>query len=358
MQSQNHARSSFPSHGHTRGGSPDRPPLPNARRRRAAVRIALVPALASALLLVGCGPRAAAKEISAFSAATTSTIDGVTGAFEKIDAAYVDTKTEEAILTISRGGVVDPATIIEPFLPTDVLAARIEVLESLAAYAELLGELTSDSSTAKLDAAVDGVAARLRSLSANETLVTALRRGQATPLVSDADIGLAATAFNEIARAIIDAKRTRAASDAVIAANTHVATVTELLRKDIGTDREVGLRGQLWSSYSKQITDRFSWIHGHMPRVDAPAPPGALSPNELREAIIAWVDLARDQMIADAALAQTHKALGTLATTHDALARSLQGPPIASIDELIAELREAGERIRTRYRALSASNPS
>lgn len=309
-----------------------------------------------ACLVAGCAPLAQHR-VTAFAGATTETISAVRSAFETVNTAYVETRTEEAIKKIGTGEKVNPKLVGQPFLGPETLQARLDVLDQLSKYAELLATLMSDKSQKELDAKVDQFAAGLKALADDELLKRAFGTpntdGTFNPVLGDRDRALLATALNEMARIAIDVRRTRAVREAIRAMNPHIGDICNLLKRDIGEKRDTpGLRSALYISYDKQLTDRFKWISDHSAKPGGKADKAVLSPLEQRAEIRSWLGLVQDQSTADAAMAGIYRSLSQVAKVHSELDTAFEKAS-PGLDELIRILRDEAGHIRDRYRTLS-----
>lgn len=310
-------------------------------------------------LVAGCVPPAAQDRVTAFSGATKVTIESVRNAFQTVDDAYIETRTEEAIYVIASGKKINPKDVAKPFLDHDVLQARLDVLDQVSSYADLLASLVGTDNQEELDAKVDQFSSSLKSVASNDVLQKAFGTknsdGTFNPVLSDKDRGILATALNEMARIMIGVKTRHAVQDAVQEMDPNIKTICELLRKDIGESRRApGLRSALYHSYEKQLADRFRWIAAHSAKLGAKSNASLLSPLEQRDEIRAWLRIVKDQETADTTMEGIYRSLGQLAKTHGQLYQAFEKTS-PSLDESIKMLRREADYVRNRYKALSSA---
>lgn len=303
--------------------------------------------LCMVLFVAGCTPPQTAQRISAFATATANVSENVADAFRRVDESYIATAAEDAVNKVSKGDKVNPKEIAKPFLNLEEYEARASVLRSLSNYAALLAEIMGDTPQKQLDAQVDQFAASLKQLSSNKTLQGMV--GGKSPLTNE-DIGILATAINELARLAIDYKRTKEARAIIQSSHENVEQICDLLQKDIGAKRsDPGLRSQLYIDYDKRINERFQWIENNSIAKSQGKP--LLSPVEQRTEIFTWLTMAQDQEKSDSTMERIYQSLGTLRSTHSKLLTAFNDSA-PELDALIGLLKAEAERVSNRYNTL------
>jgi hypothetical protein len=300
--------------------------------------------LALVIFLIGCTPPQVAQRISAFATATTDVSENVADAFRRVGESYIATATEEAVEKISKGEKVNPKEVVKPFLDNNEYEARATILRGLSNYATLLAQIMGDSPQKDLDANVDKLAASLKNLSSDKTLQGKL--GGKSALTNE-DVGILATGINEIAKLVIDYKRTKDVKIVIGEADEHIQKICYLLQKDIGEKRDVpGLRSQLYITYDKRIQDRFDWIATNSKPNGGSKP--IFSPLEQRAEIYTWLGMVQDQEKSDGTMERIYQSLGTLRLAHSKLLTAFNDSA-PELDEQIALLKSEAERVRNRY---------
>jgi hypothetical protein len=172
------------------------------------------------LFASGCGP--STMQITGFGNATSAiAIDAAEG-LRRMDEAVVSRN----LLSVAYDTSLSPKDLdFAGALSTKSRTARLATLEALGGYATGLKTLAEADYRKDIDAASKDLYGSLKNLSSDYQTAT----GAASPIISDAQLGLIATAVDGIGAAINEAKKRKAIHDVVIAADPAVQLVTVLL---------------------------------------------------------------------------------------------------------------------------------
>lgn len=138
------------------------------------------------------------------------------------------------------------------------LALRLRVLDQLANYSSALQQLSEADFAKDIDAAAKDLNGSLVGL--RETYKKA--SGKDLP-ITDADIGIIATAVNAIGKAVVEAKRRAAIKTVIVKADSAVQNATKLIASDLGRDSDLASfvkealsnsRGSVQQAYNLQRT--------------------------------------------------------------------------------------------------------
>jgi len=305
-----------------------------------AASIAMTCALAVCFLAAGCGLSPLNKHATAFSSAAGLVVDNSEDAYRAAIALRNKEQAAAAVYNYDKNPTWSPYKDTKPLLTPDQLAARIEVLDGLKAYAATLVDLTSTKPSDETEDAAAAAGANLLSL--NQSVATALATEVPNaPVMSASNANAASTAILALAE-YLKARKVKGSLPKVTQdMNTSVQTLCELLNSDINV-----LRHQADVDYQTLVTDLDLSIRHEGTTV---------TPYEHRLEVATLIELANQQKANDELLAKLQAALHTLELTHQALAAAAQGNNPESISQKIAELQAAGKDLNAYYKSLSAT---
>jgi hypothetical protein len=233
----------------------------------------------------------------------------------------------------------DPHKEFKPLFTTDQLAARINVLDGLKAYADSLVLLTgkpSKEDSDALDSAASGVGANLQGLGTQ--LKTTF---PGVPAISDTGAAVISTAMKALGEYLQNRTIKKSLPAVTGQMNDHVKALCGLLESDIAV-----MKTQADSDYTSLLmTENQFVLHNKLDAV------------EKRNEVEKLMAVVREQKANDRMLDGLNNAVVKLRLTHQALAAAVQGNNPASLKEAIAELSEAGKNLSTFYKSLLAQNP-
>ncbi len=294
------------------------------------------------ILLSGCASPSAGRKISEFSASTKSVSEGIARAFRCVDETGTALATDKAVLVISQNGKVDPKRAMQPFLDESDYKSRIAALQALSDYAVLLNSIMGEKPVSSLDSEIDRFASSLYSLSSDLSVMT-----NGTSYVPGNEVGVLASCFNEIAKVVIDNKRANNCKIIISSSDPYIQKICNLLKQDIGTDRySRGLRSQLYVSYDKLMTDRYTVISKALC-----CDKSILAPRDKRTEIGLWLSLVNEQKAADEAMVQLYKSLEALQKAHGQLVHAFDSSS-PEFDQSMAMLKVESDRLMDRFNKL------
>jgi hypothetical protein len=322
------------------------------QRIRCAPQVAATPAfrifaptLTLALtLLMGCAVTLSplARRTEAFSDATATVIDNSKDAYR----AAIDLRHREqvsaAIYAYDKKPGWSPYTDLQPLLTPEQLDARIKVLDGLKAYAESLTDLTSTKKqNEKLGTAAAGAGAGLQSLTAAAAPALKTTFPSMAAMSDDAAHGVS-TAIVALADLLINQQVRKALPKITQDMTPNITVLCSLIDSDVNI-----LRRQADVDYQSLVTTQDEFIqHSH------------LEPIQRRAEIANLIDIADEQKANDILLTKLKAAINTLATTHEALAKAVQGNDPQSLKQSIADLEAAGQDLGNYYQSLAQpANP-
>lgn len=189
----------------------------------------------------GCGT-VSLSQVKQFGVASSSLGDHARKAFDLASTASVDRNiydvagdpqkgpTDSTFQGMFTGNIGIP----EGKEKADRLGLRLRVLDQLANYSSALQQLTEAEFAKDIDAAATDLNGSLVGL--RDTYKKA--SGKDIP-ISDADIGIIATAVNAIGKAVVEAKRRAAIKTVIVKVDPAVQNATGLLASDLGRESDL-----------------------------------------------------------------------------------------------------------------------
>ncbi len=294
-------------------------------------------------LLAGCSLTPMAKHAAAFSSATNLVIDNSEDAYRAANDLREREQMEAAVYSYDYGAdhdvQFDPHKEFKPLFTPDQLAARINVLDGLKAYADSLVLLTgkpSKEDSDALDAAASGVGTNLQGLS---TQLNTTFPG--VPAISDTAAAGVSTAMKALGEYLQNRTIKKSLPAVTGQMNDHVKALCGLLESDIAV-----MKTQSDGDYtSLLLTENQFVLHNKLDAV------------EKRNEVEKLMAVVRAQKANDRMLDGLNNAVVKLRLTHQALAAAVQGNNPGSLKQAIAELSEAGKNLSTFYKSLLTQNP-
>lgn len=193
-------------------------------------------AVISLLFATGCGS-VSLSHVKQFGSASASLGDHVRKAFDLAATASVDRNLYDVAGDPDKGptdATFQGLFTGDPQVPGDKekverLAVRLRVLDQLANYSHALQQLAEAEFAKDIDSAAKDLNGSLVGL--RDTFKEASGKDLG---ISDADIGIIATAVNAIGKAVVEAKRREAIKSTITTANAAVQKTTALLASDLG----------------------------------------------------------------------------------------------------------------------------
>jgi len=294
------------------------------------------PMLCLLLLLSGCSISPLTQRATAFSTAATATTLKVQNAFQLIEQSYTDAQTASLVNNFDTKGF-NPSQI-QPFMLSEAMQARTQMIAGLQQYATLLAEVSGNQPVTALDTQSEALGKSLQALSTSSGLSTVAKS-------ANTDIGPASTAVDALGRMLIEHKTAKELPGILTAMQKPVDTICQLLEDDIGTPEGSGLRNQLMNDYFVLIAAQKIYIRNNEAK---------MTPDEKRAAIEQLPQLVITEKQDDATLAQTQAALKSLAATNDALTATKNSKKAPAFQALLAELVAEGQQIGSVYKATTS----
>jgi hypothetical protein len=194
-----------------------------------------------AVICAGCGA-VSLSQVQQFGVASSSLGEHARKAFDLAATASVDRNIYD-VAGDPKKGPTD--STFEGLFTGDVgipggkekaerLAVRLRVLDQLTNYSSALQQLSEANFAKDIDAATTDLNGSLVGL--RETYKKASGNNLA---ISDADIGIIATAVNAIGKAVVEVKRREAIKTVIVKADSAVQSATKLIASDLGGDSDL-----------------------------------------------------------------------------------------------------------------------
>lgn len=284
------------------------------------------------LALCGCALSPLARRTSTFATAAVAATSHSELAYQLVEQTYRDAQIARLVANYDDAGF-DTAKL-QLFLSPPDLKIRIDLLDGLRSYAELLAAVSGDQPLTDVDASAKSLGASLQSLSANDLVKARF---------TSSDANLATAAIGALGRALIEHTRRRELPGILRQMQQPVETICTLLQQDIGAPAQSGLRNELHISYLDLLREQKNYIADNE---------GKLTPSERREEIRLLPRLATSELNADRALAATQKALAQLARTHTALAATAGQKDAPAFHLQMAQLAASAQQLQSFYTPL------
>jgi hypothetical protein len=269
------------------------------RRSRAVRNCVSLASAISICLVFGCMSPNPAPEVQKFAKAVAITATNAAGAFDVVQTGYVEEQISEIALK-PNAEEFNPANI-EPFLSSQAIEARIEVLDVLELYAAKLSMLTGNSSDTNLEQQTSKFATALKKLDTNLVSSSLMTTEKVTPQ----EINIFMTALNTVAEWIIQRKENQEAKSAIGEMKGPVNAICGLLSADLAR-----LHGELRAEYQQTLMNDDKGMIDNWPR---------LTPMERRGELRNLEHLTASLNKADSTLLDLQGAVTNLAAAHEAL---------------------------------------
>ena len=310
-------------------------------------------ALLPLVLVTGCAATSTplARHTADFSGATSLVVDNSENAYRAAVRLHDQEQASASVAKYDTDKPWDPHTI-KPLIDAKGLQARSDVLDGLNAYAQSLADVTNGVDSDQLNAAATSVGTNLQAMgqainpsssaatapstdpTASADTTTSTTSGFITPQEANA----ASTAFKALGDYLVSRKIKSAVPKVIRDMDPQIDTITKLLNSDI-----VIIRRQSALDYEQLLTQQDMFIRKSG---------SALSPIERRAEIEKLPGILASKQSTDDMLADLQSCLTQLALTHHALAAAAQNSNAASLQQRIADLHAAAERLARFYFSL------
>src|ERR1039458_607717 len=288
--------------------------------------------------LSGCASPKISTQIGEFSKATVLTADNTKLAFKLVEDGYYHEQVSRLIFKSH-----DPKNIkefeldsIKPFISTNALQIRLDILDALTTYAVYLSVLVGQGPLTNLDQQTTAFAGVLTTLDTNLVSDLHLQKEAFSP----AEIQIFTTAINAIGNWLISYKQEKDAQKVITSMQKPVTDICQLFQKDF----EI-LRDQFTNDVAVTFAQDRQFILDHEAQFEN-------TPGEKQEAIEKLADLTQayssDLQIFDSMPA----AVAKLAKAQTALGQAVSGNKPDNLDSLISEFSADAQRISKYYRLL------
>lgn len=292
-------------------------------------------ALLPLLLIVGCAATSTplARHTADFSGATSLVVDNSENAYRTAVRLHDQEQAAAAVAKYDSDKPWDPHTL-KPLINAQGLQARSDVLDGLKAYAQSLADVTNGVDSPQLNAAATSVGTNLQAMGQTTDPTTGVTAGFITPEEANA----ASTAFKALGDYLVSRKIKSNVPKVIRDMDPQIAAITVLLNNDIAV-----IRRQSANDYEQLLTQQDTFIRKSG---------SALSPTERRAEIEKLPGILASKQSTDDMLAYLQSCLTQLALAHNALATAAQNSNADSLQQRIADLRAAAERLARFYFSL------
>jgi len=312
---------------------PDR--TEDSKFHRRSINYLLLAALMAAI--AGCASPDAAKQIKNFSDAVTVTANNTTQAFKLVEDNHFKEEVSVTVLNYDIKTGYNPDAI-KPFMDTNALQVRLDVLNGLKSYAANLSVLMGNSSLTNFDQDTTKLGQALTNV--DQALVKASFFNKAPATTQELQIFT--VAVNTLGHWLITWKQQKEAEKNIALMQQPVADICQLLQRDF----EI-LRQQLANDYDDTLRNNNQYILNNLSQFDK-------NPGEKRTEIQEMAALTQEMRNADTTFASMESATVKLAAAHKALGEAFSNNT-TNINTLINELITESQRINTYYNSLQSS---
>jgi len=286
-------------------------------------------------LLPGCMSPNPAPEVQKFADAVAVTATNAAGAFDAVQAGYVE--EQNSALALKTNAEQFNHANIEPFISSQAIEARLQVLAILEQYAAKLSLVAGNSAETNLDQKSARLAAAVKKLDTNLVASSLMSSEKVTPQ----EINIAITALDTVAKWIIQRYADKELKSAISDMKGPVNAICGLLSSDL-----VRLRGELKAEYQQTMINDDTGMNDNWAR---------LTPMERRAELKNLETLTATLNQTDATLADLQSAVTNLASAHEALDEVFTKNNANAIS-LIEQFKSQAEDIGKYYNSLGTNN--
>lgn len=288
-------------------------------------------------VIAGCASPDAARHIKNFSDATILTVSNTTLAFKLVEDNYYKEEVSEEVKNFDNKPGFDQNTI-QPFMDSNALQVRLDVLNGLKSYAANLSALMGNSSLTNFDQNTTKLGSALSAIDTNLVKDSFFKTAPATAQ----ELQIFTTAINALGRWLITCKEHKEAKQIIASMQQPVADICQLLHKDF----EI-LGQQLKNENEQTYQNENRYILDNLSHFDN-------NPGEKRAEIQELAALTRETREDAAIFASLESATAKLAAAHRSL-NEVFSKDTTNIGLLINELSTESQRISKYYSSLQTS---
>jgi hypothetical protein len=285
----------------------------------------------------GCTTPDAAKQIKAFSDATALTADNTTQAFSLVEDGRLKEELSVSVLHYDKTNGFNPEDI-KPFISTNALQVRIDILTALKTYAGKLSALMGNDSLTNFDQDTTKLGQALTNINSDVVKDSFFKTTPATP----EEIQIFTTAVNALGHWLISRKEEKEAKAAIDSMQLPVAQICTLLQKDFDI-----LGQQLSNDENNALRNYNQYILNNLRQFDE-------NPETKRTEIQDLVALTQEIKANAALFASMKSSTQKLAAAHKALGEVFSNDT-SNVRSLINELSAESQRISKYYNSLRSS---
>jgi hypothetical protein len=314
-----------------------------SRTRAAGSRPLRALALLPFLVLAGCATSTPlARHTADFSSATSLVVDNSENAYRAAVRLHDQEQAAVAVAKYDSDKPWDPHSL-KPLIDAKGLQARSDVLDGLKAYAQSLADIASGVDSPQLNAASASVGTNLQAIGQTINPTTAAGTTDTTTtssgfVITPQEANAVSVAFKALGDYLVAHKIKSSVPKVIRDMDPQIDTITQLLNSDI-----VIIRRQSANDYEQLLTEQDMFIRKSG---------SALSPTERRAEIEKLPAILSSKQATDDMLADLQNCLTQLAQTHHALAAAADTSNAASLQQRIADLHAAAERLAHFYFSL------
>jgi HPt (histidine-containing phosphotransfer) domain-containing protein len=294
--------------------------------------------LVLATFISGCAGPNLSMQIGNFSTATILTADNTRKAFQLVEDNYYREQVSRLAFNSHNTNKFEKFELdsIKPFISTNALQVRLNILNALTTYAANLSALVGNSSHTNLDQETTAFAGALTTLDTN--LVGDLHLQK--EVFSPGEIQIFTTAINAIGNWLISYKQEKDAQKAILAMQKPVADICRLFQKDFAI-----LRDQFSEDAALTFAQDRQYILDHNAQFEN-------TPGEKRAVIEMLAEFTQQSKSDLQMLDAMPLAVSKLAQAQTALGQAVSGNKPDNLDSLINELSAEAQRVSKYYRSL------
>jgi hypothetical protein len=287
-----------------------------------------------AIAAAGCAAPNAATEIKAFSDATIQTSDNITEAFNLVEQNRYKEEVSVSIVNYDSEHGFHPNDI-QPFISTNALQARLDILDGLKAYAANLSTLMGNNVPTNFDSDTTKLGQQLTKIDTDLVSDSFFKKQPVTAQ----ELQIFTTAINALGHWLIEYKQNKAAKGAISSMQQPVADICQLLQKDL----EI-LGRQSANDSANTLRNENQYILNYLHAFDE-------SPGQKRAEIQEMADLTRTMRSEATLFESMQSSVAKMATAHKALGQVFS-KNTKDVSSLISEFSAESSRISKYYNSL------
>jgi len=291
------------------------------------------------LLASGCTSLRAGKHPATFASAANLVVENSTDAYRAANDLHEREEVSAGVLAVEEGKDWK-FNDIAPFISPEEMKARAQTLDVLKLYAQSIADVAGGGDSTALTKAAKSAAGSMESL--GSTVNTQAGGGKSGASISKEAADGVATALVALGETLAAKKANEALPGITSSMDPHIASLCDLLTKDIGF-----LRRQAKNDYDGLARQEWTFITLYR---------GKMSAVELHDEIEKLPTFHADAESTDAKLADLQTAIGKLKAAHHDLMNAANGGDREKMKDRLADLQSAGSSLGNFYNSLSSKS--